>query len=58
MSYPVLAAAKEVWTLVTGEGKAEAFRESLQLNEKTPFARVLQSREDTRIYSDIGAPVA
>jgi 6-phosphogluconolactonase len=57
MTYPVLAAAKEVWTLVTGGGKADAFRESLQPDGKTPFARVLQSRADTRIYSSIGAPL-
>jgi 6-phosphogluconolactonase len=57
MTYPVLVAAKEVWTLVTGDGKTEAFRESLQGERKTPFARVLESREDTRIYSAIGAPV-
>lgn len=61
MTYPVLAASQQVWTLVTGEGKTEAFRQSLQPDGKTPFARVLQSREDdalvNRIYSGIGAPV-
>lgn len=56
VTYPVLAAAKQVWVLVTGEGKTEAFRESLRPDGKTPFARVLQSRAETRIYSDIGAP--
>jgi len=56
MTYPVLAAAREVWVMVTGEGKTEAFRESLRPDGKTPFARVLQSRAETRIYSDIGAP--
>ncbi len=56
MTYPVLAAAKEVWTLLTGEGKTEALHESLRPDGKTPFARVLQSRADTRIYSSIGAP--
>jgi 6-phosphogluconolactonase len=56
MTYPVLAAAKQVWTLISGDGKAEAFRESLRPNGTTSFARVLQSRKETRIYSDIGAP--
>jgi 6-phosphogluconolactonase len=56
MTYPVLAAAKQVWALVSGDGKAEAFRESLRPDGKTPFGRVLQSRKETRIYSDIGAP--
>ena len=55
MTYPVLAAAKQVWALVSGDGKSEAFRESLRPDGKTPFARVLQSRAETRIYSDIGA---
>lgn len=53
MTYPVLAAAKDVWTLVAGEGKTEALRESLRPNGNTPFARVLQSRSETRIYSDV-----
>jgi 6-phosphogluconolactonase len=56
MTYPVLAAARQVWVLVTGEGKTEALRESLRPDGKTPFARVLQSRAETRIYSDVGAP--
>jgi 6-phosphogluconolactonase/glucosamine-6-phosphate isomerase/deaminase len=56
MTYPVLAAARHVWALVTGEGKTEAFHESLRPDGKTPFARALQSRVETRIYSDIGAP--
>lgn len=56
LTYPVLAAAEEVWVLVTGEGKTEALRESLRPDGKTPFARVLQSRAETRIYSGIGAP--
>jgi 6-phosphogluconolactonase len=55
MTYPVLAAARQVWTLITGKGKTEALRESLRPDGKTPFARVLQSRAETRIYSDIGA---
>jgi 6-phosphogluconolactonase/glucosamine-6-phosphate isomerase/deaminase len=55
MTYPVLAAARQVWVLVTGEGKTEALRESLRTDGKKPFARVLQSRAETRIYSDIGA---
>jgi 6-phosphogluconolactonase len=54
MTYPMLAAARQVWTLVTGDGKTEALRESLRPDGKTSFARVLQSRAETRIYSDIG----
>ena len=54
MTYPVLAAAKQVWALVSGDGKAEALRESLRPDGKTSLGRVLQSRKETRIYSDIG----
>ncbi|HEY3912843.1 MAG TPA: 6-phosphogluconolactonase [Verrucomicrobiae bacterium] len=53
MTYPVLAAAREVWTLITGQGKTEPLRESLRPGGTTPFARVLQSRSETRIYSDV-----
>lgn len=53
LTYPVLAAAKDVWTLVTGQGKSQAFSESLRPDGKTPFARVLQSRAQTCIYSDV-----
>jgi 6-phosphogluconolactonase len=53
MTYPVLAAAKNVWTMVTGAGKADALRESLRLGGKTPLARVLQSRRQTLIYTDL-----
>jgi len=53
MTYPVLAAAKNVWALVTGAGKAQALRESLSPSGETPFARVLRSRGQTLIYTDL-----
>ncbi len=53
MTYPVLAAARNVWALVAGAGKAEALRESLMPGGKTPFARVLRSRRQTLIYTDL-----
>jgi 6-phosphogluconolactonase len=53
LSYPVLAAAKNVWALVTGAGKTEALRESLKPAGQTPFARVLRSRPQTVIYTDL-----
>jgi 6-phosphogluconolactonase len=53
MTYPILAAAREVWTLVSGDGKSQALRESLRIGGQTPFARVLQSRRNSRIYSDV-----
>jgi 6-phosphogluconolactonase len=53
MSYATLAAAKNVWMLAAGKGKEEALRQSVQPNGQTPFARVLQSRPQTVIYTDI-----
>jgi 6-phosphogluconolactonase len=53
LSYAAIAAAKQVWVLVSGPGKEEAFFESLNPNGKTPLARVLQSRRRTRIFTDI-----
>ena len=52
LGYPALAAAREVWVLASGEGKAEALRNSLAKDGDTPLARVLQSREQTEILTD------
>lgn len=53
MSYGVLAAAKSVWVLASGEGKADALKKSLQEGSSTPLGRVLSSRSMTRIFTDI-----
>jgi 6-phosphogluconolactonase len=53
MSYAVIAAAKNVWMLAAGAGKAEALRQSLRPDASTPFGRALQSRAQTVIYTDI-----
>jgi 6-phosphogluconolactonase len=53
LGYGPLAAAREVWVLVSGPGKAAALRESLQPQGRTPLARVLQSRPATVIMSDV-----
>jgi 6-phosphogluconolactonase len=58
MTYPVLAAAKNVWALITGAGKTDALRDSLMPGGKTPFARVLQSRRQTFIYTDLNEMAA
>jgi 6-phosphogluconolactonase len=55
LTYPVLAAAKNVWALVNGAGKTEALKNSISPGGTTPFARVLRSRERTVIYTDIRA---
>jgi len=53
LSYGALAAAKQVWALISGAGKAAALRESLHPHGRTPLARVMQSRSRTKIFCDI-----
>jgi 6-phosphogluconolactonase len=53
LGYGVIIGAREVWTLVSGAGKEEAFKESLSSGGKTPLAQVLQRRSRTVIFSDI-----
>lgn len=53
LGYPAMAAAREVWVLASGVGKEAALRESLQPDGQTPLAQVLQSRERTRVFTDI-----
>ena len=52
LGYPTLAAAREVWVLASGEGKKKALQTSLAAEGDTPLARVLQSRENTEIFTD------
>jgi 6-phosphogluconolactonase len=53
LGYAAIAAARQVWVLASGAGKAAALRDSLDLSGQTPLARVLQSRSHTRVFSDI-----
>ncbi len=53
LSYAAIAAAKQVWALVSGAGKAAALRASLRPGGQTPLARVMRSRSRTKIFSDI-----
>jgi 6-phosphogluconolactonase len=53
LGYEAIAAAKQVWVLVSGAGKQAALRESLMADGKTPLARVLQLRKHTRIFTDV-----
>ena len=52
LSYAAIAAARQVWLLVSGAGKEKALRESLSANGRTPLAKVIQSRSPTRIFND------
>ncbi|MSU59647.1 MAG: 6-phosphogluconolactonase [Pedosphaera sp.] len=53
LGYPAIAAARQVWVLASGTGKAAALRESLRPDGQTPLAHVIRLRSHTRIYSDI-----
>ncbi len=53
MTYPVLAAARNVWVLAAGAGKAHALQDSLRPGSTNPLARVLRSRRQTIIYTDL-----
>jgi 6-phosphogluconolactonase len=52
MSYAAIAAAKNIWVLVSGTGKEAALRESLAQNGQTPLAQVIHSRLHTKIFTD------
>lgn len=53
LGYSAIAAARQVWVLVSGPGKENALRESLSPVGLTPLARVLCSRAHTRIFTDL-----
>ena len=56
LGYGVLAAARQVWVVISGGGKEAALGESLRPNGQTPLARVLRSRPCTRIFSELRKP--
>jgi len=53
LSYASIAAARQVWVLISGAGKETALRESLRPGGQTPLAHVLQSRSRTKVFCDI-----
>jgi 6-phosphogluconolactonase len=55
LGYPILAAARQVWVLVSGSGKQAALRESLAPDGRTPLARLLRLRTNTKILTDLEA---
>ena len=52
LGYAAMAAARQVWVLVSGTGKKTALHESLFCKNRTPLARVTQFRTHTKIFSD------
>lgn len=53
LSYAALAAAANVWVLVSGSGKEGALRQSISSGGVTPLARVLSARKETLILTDV-----
>jgi len=53
LGYAALAAAREVWVLISGSGKEQALKQSLPPGGRTPLFRVMSRREQTRIFTDI-----
>lgn len=52
VGYQAIAAARQVWMLASGSAKQNALRDSLSLDGKTSFARVLRLRSQTKILTD------
>jgi len=53
LNLAALAAAHQVWVLVSGAGKQSALRESLSADGRTPLARLLAARAKTMIFANI-----
>jgi 6-phosphogluconolactonase len=53
LTYPMLAEACEVWVLISGAGKEEALARSLARGGETPLGRVIRSRHNAVIFSDL-----
>jgi 6-phosphogluconolactonase len=57
LGYGAIAAARQVWVLISGGGKEQSLKQTLSPAGRTPLARVLQSRKETRIYTDVDAHI-
>jgi 6-phosphogluconolactonase len=53
LGYSAIAAAREVWVLISGKGKEEALKMSLPPTVLTPLGRVMSLRKQTTIYTDV-----
>jgi 6-phosphogluconolactonase len=52
LGYPELAAAKEVWVLVSGVGKHKPLEAALRGTNPNPLARLIASRVRTVVFTD------
>lgn len=58
LDYAPLAVARQVWVLVSGAGKERALKESLAAESRTPLGRVLASRANTRVLTDLSRVIS
>jgi 6-phosphogluconolactonase len=56
LTYAALTVAREVWVLISGNGKAQALADSLSEQGNTPLGRVIRSRRKTLLISDLTLP--
>lgn len=56
LSYNVLAAAKQTWILVSGNGKTKPLLQAIQNQSNTPIHRLLSRRHSTQIFTDLPLP--
>ena len=56
LSYRAIAAARQVWVLVSGAGKEAALHDSLAPGGLTPLGRVLNLRAETQLFTDLLSP--
>lgn len=56
LSYDVLAAAKESWILVSGQGKTKTLLQAIQNQNNTPIRHLLSRRQSTQIFTDLPLP--
>jgi len=55
LTFAALAAARALWVLVSGSGKAAALADSLRPGGATPLARVLRERASVTVFTDLPA---
>lgn len=53
LGYRTIAAAEEVWVMISGEAKRTALKASLESGGKTPLGRLLALRPQTHIFTDV-----
>ena len=53
LNYKAIGMGRQVWVLVSGAGKEDAFRRSLNAEGQTPLGKAIRIRHQTKIFVDI-----